>query len=120
MDITSLFTVEKHEAGAELQVVSPLTGEPTEFYIKLAGVDSLRFRNARDEISKKMVEAMREGDEYESGVELLVAATIDWRGLENDGKDMKFSEKRARELYTASPGIAEQADRFIGNRKNYA
>ena len=38
MDIKNLYTVEKHEDGAELRIVSPIDDELTDFYIKVQGM----------------------------------------------------------------------------------
>jgi hypothetical protein len=114
MDIKGLYTVEKHEDGAELRIVSPLDGELTDFYIMVQGIDSKAYRSAVRGYHRKLL-ANEEGGESE----LLSAVTIGWRGL-NDGKaEVEFSKERALQLYDNSPNIATQLDRFIADRKNF-
>ena len=114
MDIKNLYTVEKHEDGAELRVVSPLDGKLTDFYIRIQGIDSKAYRTAVRAYQRKLL-AEEEGGE----AELLAAVTIGWRGL-NDGKaEVEFTKEKALQLYENSPNIATQLDRFLGDRKNF-
>jgi hypothetical protein len=114
MDIKGLYTVEKHEDGAELRIVSPLDGELTDFYIKVQGIDSKAYRTA-----VRAIIASYWPNEEGGEAELLAAVTIGWRGL-NDGKaEVEFSKERALQLYDNSPNIATQLDRFIADRKNF-
>ena len=46
MDVKNLYTLEAHEDGAEIQIKSPADNEPTDFYIKVKGVDSKAYREA--------------------------------------------------------------------------
>ena len=89
MDIKNLYTVEKHEDGAELRIVSPIDDELTDFYIKVQGIDSKAYRTAVRAYHRKLL-AEEEGGE----AELLAAVTIGWRGL-NDGKaEVEFTKEK--------------------------
>lgn len=114
MELKSLYTAEAHESGAELQVKNPVTGELTDFYITIAGVDSKTYREALRNYQRAIV-SKKEADE----LELLVAVTKGWRGLESEGKPVEFSADKARELYENAPPIAQQVDRFIVDRRNF-
>jgi hypothetical protein len=114
MDIKGLYTVEKHEAGAEVRITSPVDGDLTDFYILVQGVDSKAYRSAVRAYQRRLL-AEQEGGE----AELLAAVTIGWRGL-NDGKaEVEFSREKAVQLYENSPNVANQIDRFIADRKNF-
>ena len=80
MDIKGLYTVEKHEAGAEVRITSPVDGDLTDFYILVQGIDSKAYRSAVIAYQRRLL-AEQEGGE----AELLAAVTIGWRGL-NDWK----------------------------------
>ena len=125
MEFNDLLTKEAHEEGAEVQINDPITGEPTDLYIKVLGVDSMAFQKSQRLLKNKAVEAyskdqkIDEGQEIESEIDELVALTIGWRGLESKGKEKKFTPEACKTLYTNGPGVRNQVDRFISNRANF-
>jgi len=124
MEFDDLLTQDAHDEGAECQIIHPIDG-PTDFYIKVMGVDSRAYqveqrklRNAAIKaISKK--EAISEEEEISSEIESLVAITIGWRGIESNGADKPFTKEACKELYTKSAGIFNQVDRFVSDRTNF-
>ncbi len=125
MDFNKLLTTSDHDSGAELQLVHPVTSEQTTVFIKLAGVDSKAFRAAVRERQRQRAESIAkevldDGDlEERRDADVLVAATLGWRGLENDGAPMEFTPENVRNLYIQSPGVRSQVERFIYNRRNF-
>lgn len=127
MDISELYTADAHNDGAEMRVKSPLSGELTECYITVSGLDSKAFRSAEMKGKRKVLAAYRdavaednhENLEREVIAETLADATIGWRGFTSNGKELKFSRKSIYELYLNSPNISDQVDTFIANRKNF-
>ena len=114
MDVKQLYTLDAHEEGAEIQIKDPSTNESTDFYIKVKGVDSKSYREAVRKFHRKLL-----NDEEGGEIDLLVAVTIDWRGLKS-GKDLiKFSPDTAKDLYENAPSVASQVDRFIAERVNF-
>jgi hypothetical protein len=114
MDIKGLYTVEKHEDGAEIGIISPLDGELTDFYIKVQGIDSKAYRTAVRAYHRKLL-----ADEEGGEADLLAAVTIGWRGLYDGKVEVEFTKEKALQLYENSPNIATQIDRFLGDRKNF-
>lgn len=114
MELKGLYTLEEHESGAEIQIKDPSTDKPTDFYILVQGVDSRAYRTALRAFHRSILENKEGGD-----IELLVAVTKGWRGLESDGKEVKHSDKTAKELYMNAPAVASQVDQFVSNRKNF-
>jgi hypothetical protein len=126
MDINELQTSDSHEKGAELRVKNPVTGKDTDFYIKLMGVDSPAYQKAlvrvkHDAIRKYAAkdETVNEQDEIDGEIESLVAVTLGWRGLSDNGKEVKFSESQCRKFYLKAPKIRQQVLMFIGNAENF-
>jgi hypothetical protein len=122
MDIKDLDTRSKAEAGAEMQVFNPLTGKMSDFHITIKGIDSDEYRsqsaNLREQLmTSKMLK--QDFDREACEIETFVAITIGWRGLEDGGKEVKFTEKRCRQLYKSAPYVRDQLDRFIANRANF-
>ena len=114
MDINTLYTADAHEEGAEIQIVSPLDGEKTDFYITLQGIDSKTYRKAVRAYHRKLI-AEEEGGE----IDLLVAITKDWRGLSKGKEKIPFSPDAARDLYVNAPSVTAQIDTFVADRKNF-
>lgn len=120
MDITDLYTSESHENGAECRLLSPVTGELTDFYIRVVGVDSKTFRDKQREQKREVVKALQnKQDIVMDELDLLVECCIDWRGFESKGKKLKFSKDVLKTLFDNSPYIASQIDSFILNRQNF-
>jgi hypothetical protein len=122
MDIHSLYTADAHEEGAEMQITNPATGEKVEAYIKVKGIDSKAFRQASRKKQRAMLTAMSLGedcDEDKLDVDALAELTIGWRGIMDGDKEYTFTKARAKDLYTQSPGIRDQIDRYISKRANF-
>jgi|DEB0MinimDraft_10_1074344.scaffolds.fasta_scaffold36480_2 hypothetical protein len=114
MDLKELYTLESHEEGAEIQIKSPIDNELTDFFITVKGIDSKSYRNAIRKYHRSILDD-KEGGE----IDLLVAITMDWKGLMDNGKEVKFSAEKAKELYTNAPSVASQIDQFVANRRNF-
>jgi hypothetical protein len=114
MDINTLYTVDAHEEGAEIRIVSPLDGKETDFYIIIQGVDSKAYRKAVRAYHRTLI-AEEEGGE----IELLVAITKGWRGLSDGKNDMPFTAEAAKKVYTNAPNVTAQIDTFVADRKNF-
>ena len=112
MKFEELLTADDHEAGAEMNVLHPVTGVPTDVYIMVKGIDSKTFRDASIQFNRKRIEGKADDDH---ALDLTVAITCGWRGI--DGVD--FSPEKARELYRDSPAIRAQVDEFFTKRRNF-
>jgi len=115
MNIDDLYTVEDHEAGAEMQIKDQF-GALLDCYIKFAGIDSKTWRRGYAKSKRAII---RGEDETKALADALSNATISWRGLTSDGKDIPFSKEKAAQLYINAPYIMDQADTFIAARENF-
>ena len=114
MDINTLYTVDAHEEGAEIRIVSPLDGKETDFYIIIQGVDSKAYRTAVRAYHRKLI-AEEEGGE----IDLIVAITKAWRGLSKGKQEIPFSPEAAKDLYANAPSVASQINIFVADRTNF-
>ncbi len=114
MDINTLYTVDAHEEGAEIRIVSPLDGKETDFYISVQGIDSKAYRKAVKAYHRKLLNEEEGGD-----IDLLVSITKGWRGLSDGKEEIEFSSVRAKAVYENAPDVAVQVDRFVADRKNF-
>lgn len=109
--------------GFELQLVDD-SGVKIDWFIKVVGADADVYREKLTEIQRRNINDInrarrlvltpeeREADE----VDLLVAATVGWRG---DDAMAPFSAAEALRIYTAYRQIAAQVDRAISDRSNF-
>ena len=112
MSLEDLYTADSHDEGSEVQVKNS-KGELVDFYIQLAGMDSQVYR---DEFRKQNRLKFLSGEEKDYDLEILVAATIGWRG---EFVEVEFSKEKARELYIQAPYVRDRCEAFVVNRANF-
>ena len=126
MDLKKRDTKKGAETGCALTVVD-VNGKETDIVIRLRGADSEAYREQLREIQRRTMnhlnrtrKLVRAPEEIEAeSIELLVAATIGWSGIQEDGKDVPFTAANATRIYTDYPAIREQADRAVNDRANF-
>lgn len=124
MDFKDLATAEAHAAGAECNILNPLTNEPTDVFITVMGSDSREWRAAKKAQMSQIIKAKSEDKEAsldfdKMDVDALVSVTLDWRGIVKDGEEFKFTKAHARELYADAPSVVAQLLKFLGNGENF-
>jgi hypothetical protein len=130
MDLAKLDTTTAAEAGADLHLLHPVTGDPLvddvtgdDVVLTLAGMDSPRYRDHVRKITNKRMAQRRQKlsaeDVEADGLDLIVAMTLGWRNIELDGKPLACTPANARILYERAPWAREQADAFIGDRAHF-
>lgn len=119
MDWEELFTADDHEDGAWCELTSPINGEKTGLKVKVKGYDSKTYRQANRKMKRGIIEAIRGGKEAdEDEYSLIIECTIDWN-FTSKGEPVPFNKNNVRALYEKSPGVAQQVDSFILNRRNF-
>ena len=117
MNINELYTLDCHDAGAEMQVLDE-NGKKTDIYIVLAGVDSKLFRKAKNELRREILKDV--AADYEGlRAKKLADVTLRWRGFTDNDEELIFTRELAEQLYLNAPYIMDQADRFINQRVNF-
>ena len=125
MEFNDLLTQEAHEEGAELEIYNPETGKKTGFFITVMGADSLAFQKEQKKLRNKAILAYSKDkepdyeEEIKDEIRHLANITLDWRGIESNGKPKPFTKEHCIELYTKSPGVRQQVDRFVSDRANF-
>lgn len=124
MEFDKLATTASHEAGAEVNILSPVDGSKTDVFIKIQGADSKAWRREKKRQTSKIIAAKAEGkleelDYDQMDVDSLVAITLDWKGITKGGKKYECTPENARSLYEQSPSIVEQLLRFLGDSANF-
>lgn len=116
------------EEGSVLEIVDPVTREPTGWKIRLRGSDSPTLQALQlDQRRRRLEQLARQGHDRvdpsmfdEDTIEMLVAATISWEGVElEDGMPFDCTAVNARAAYGERP-IREQVTAFISSRANFS
>ena len=114
------------DAGADLVVLDPGTLEPTDVVITLAGQDSKAWRRATREAGRRAMDSVRDGGGRKAleltesnGTFVLARATLAWKNVELDGKQLECTQANAEMLYSTFPWLREQVDRFVGDRSRF-
>jgi len=120
MDLNQLVTVERHEAGAEFQLVDPLTGEKEDVTFLVKGMDSKAWRLAQKR-QRREFEAEDDVDifDHEYLWPMIASVIVGWDKLEKDGEPWEWSEQNAQELCKNSPIVVNQVFSFVIDRSNF-
>lgn len=118
-DIGNLNTVDLHEKGTEVEIVLP-NGKTTNWKIRVLGIHSKKLKKyQRDAFNVQqrelnVLKGKNKTKEYDladiekENVDQAVLATISWTGLTDGGKEVPFTEDKARDIYTKNPFIVDQ------------
>lgn len=114
------------EDSAELTILHPKTGEEMNIVITLASPDSEKYRKLSMAMRNKNLQyatknrGMASAERLdEDALNLLVGATLDWKGLSENGEVLECTPQNVRHVYTDFAWIREQVDAFLGDRKNF-
>lgn len=120
------------EEGAILELKDP-TGEPIlkpdgkPVTITLAGMESKRFKRARNSIGDRYLKnagpTSRAAKTMEEAIGdlafQLASVTIAWDGVIVDGQELECTQANAKKVYLQYDWVREQVDSFVGNRANF-
>lgn len=120
MEIGELFTAGRHNKGSEMQVCDEFNN-PLDLFITIAGADSDVWQQANRDRQSRMFSriAAQEDDDTDYDLNDLVAASLGWRGAEQDGEALEFSKTGVRQLYVQAPYIRDQITLWVHSRANF-
>lgn len=113
MDFNAFDTKTPCNDGAWMVIKGP-DGKETEARLLVAGPDSDKWESIRLDLARN--DLSKGGKKL---YEFLCKAVLDWDGITLNGKPMKFSMAKCRQLLKNAPYIASQVDLFIGDRANF-
>jgi hypothetical protein len=109
------------DIGFEFEVRLPSSSEPTGAFITVRGEESKTVkafgRNKFKEFQQKQAQAKRRGkdvedmtleDAEELSVETAVVRVMGWRGITDNGEEVKFSPEAAAKIFKEHSWIREQ------------
>jgi hypothetical protein len=137
LDLADFDTVAASEAGAELQLINPVTKEPLDVFITLLGKDSETYRdylrqNTNSRIRREAAAARKGVDANvvtaeeieDKAIELLVVCSTGWRTgdkptLTLKGETLPFTANNALRVYTEQLWVRRQVDSFVADLENF-
>jgi len=124
MELANLKTAETHDEGADITILSPIDGKPTDVIIRIKGMDSKTWREAKKNQTQKIIDARADNKmdalDYDlMDAEALADATISWSNITKDGKEYQFNRQNAVNLYANSPDVKDQLLSFLSDRANF-
>jgi hypothetical protein len=127
LQLFKLDTTELANKGSEMIVSDPITGEPTDAVLVLAGTDSERWKSAKLALQEKRLKASQKGkvklsikDMEDEALELLCQVVLDWRGIEmEEGVEYPCTPENVRTVLTTFGWLKDAVDHFVGDRQNF-
>ena len=125
MDFNTFNLSAPAEAGAEVVIKHPVTGEDTDIVITIVGKDSATYRNAAKRIASEKLPEDQEAKEKElvkRGAELLTSCVRGWSGIEDSkDKDIPFTPEFCIEMLSniEFDSLAVQINAAIHDRTLY-
>lgn len=111
------------EAGTEVDITHPGTGESLGIKMQVVGPDSKRQKSAtamivgeRAELRMRKITAARLEDET---IRIAASSIVAWSGVVEDGKEIEYSPSAALTLLTKYPFIREQITAYSNDRANF-
>lgn len=115
-DMSSFYTRSKANDGVRVDLSLP-TGEATDHFIIIRGIDSDNFRDADTKVRRKALsiieiedDKVREEMIKESHLDILVSLVIEW------SFDDDCTPENIKQLFTEAPQIADTVDRSAAKR----
>lgn len=127
MDLNSLDLTKNSNEGAWVDLKHPATAEKLPMKIKVIGKDSDKFIEMSEKYSRSSLDDLKTNKSFEQRLEkskeyadsLLINCTIDWQGIELDGKKLDFTPDNVKLIYKRFNWIREQVDAAIADRANF-
>lgn len=124
MDLNTLDLTKASNAGTWYTLKHPVTSKDLPMKIKIIGKDSDKFVQLSEDFRRSSLEDMKANKTTEQRIQtskeygdaLLVACTIEWQGIELDGKKLECNPENVKLVYQRFAWIKEQVDTAIADR----
>lgn len=123
VDLSIYDTTKTSADGVWMELENPKDSEPLGVHFKLLGSDSEEYnkqvRKNNDKRIKKGMKNLKSETLEAEGLELLVACTVDWQDVMDEGEELECTKENVRKVYKKYPWIKDQVDEFVGDRSNF-
>lgn len=112
------------EEGIDVDILHPVTGDELGIKIRVAGVDSERFRRARHAVQEKRIQRrsvkrQTPAEIDEENLSSLAQCIISWSGVVIDGKAIELTHDSAVDVLRRYPFLRDQVDVAVGDRAGF-
>jgi hypothetical protein len=117
------------EDGAVMELVaggqSVRKADGTPVTIRLAGMESAKWRKARNSIYNRSIKTLKPGQQktaeqsIDEDAELLASVTLSWDGISDKGQDLECNFANAKKIYVEYDWLREQVTEFIRVKENF-
>lgn len=111
---------------ADVDILHPATGESLGVKIQVMSPDCNEYRKIALQQQNENIKFIRKNRGKttaermnEEAINLAVAITVGWNGLEENGQPIPFTSENVHRVYTQFPFIREQVDEFVADRRNF-
>jgi len=127
MDLNKLDLTKASNEGTWYTLKHPASNEDLPMKIKIIGKDSDKFIKLSEDFRRSTLDDMKNNKTVEQRIEtskeygdnLLIACTIEWQGIELDGKKLECTPENVKLVYKRFGWIKEQIDSAIADRANF-
>lgn len=127
MDLNKLDLTKASNDGVWITLKHPASDENLPMKIKVIGKDSDKFIKLSEDFRRSTLEDMKANKTMEQRIEtskeygdkLLIACTLEWQGIELDGKKLDCTPENVKMVYQRFSWIKEQIDTAIADRANF-
>lgn len=127
MDLNKLDLTKSSNEGVWYTLKHPATNDDLPMKIKVIGKDSDKFIKLSEDFRRSTLEDMKANKTTEQRIQtskeygdnLLIACTLEWQGIELDGKKLDCTPDNVKLVYQRFGWIKEQIDTAIADRANF-
>lgn len=127
MDLSKLDLTKSSNEGAWVELKHPTTEEKLPMKVKVIGKDSDKFIEMSEKYSRSNLDDLKANKTFEQRLEkskeyadkLLINCTLEWDGIELDGKKLDCTPENVKLVYKRFNWIREQVDAAIADRANF-
>ncbi len=127
MDLNKLDLTKLSNEGIWYTLKHPVSNKELPMKIKIIGKDSDKFIKLSEDFRRSSLEDMKANKTAEQRLEaskqygdmLLAACSIEWEGIELDGKKLDCTQDNVKMVYERFAWIKEQIDSAIADRANF-
>lgn len=121
MKLSRFDSITNAEKGVDYEIPDPLSGLPSGVVWTLLGADSKVYKGALEEIIKRnrTTKGMATISDDDS-IEIISRCVIGWKNMEDEnGKEIPFSQAKAREILSNYPYILQKVSSFVTTREGF-
>lgn len=115
---------EAQEAGIDVDIIHPKTGEKLGITIKVAGPDSERQKKARaavltERLRGRKIKQLTVQEMEAEAIRVTAASIMSWDGVIENGKAIECNPQNAERLLAKYPFINDQISDAAGDRAGF-